>query len=112
MATIEYYEIGKRIRAYRKSLGVSQEQLAELVGISVTHMSHIETANTKLSLPVLVCIAESLHVSMEALVHGACSQELTTALDELASILDDCTDREIKIIIEAARGVKAALKRY
>ena len=51
---MDYYEIGQRIRKNRRALGLSQEELAEKIGISSTHMSHIETGNTKLSLPVLV----------------------------------------------------------
>ena len=49
---MDYYAIGQRIRYYRKTQGLSQEQLAEKVDISTTHMSHIETGNTKLSLQV------------------------------------------------------------
>ena len=40
---MRYFEIGQRIRRYRKACGLSQEALAGRVGISVTHMSHIET---------------------------------------------------------------------
>lgn len=47
---MDYYQLGQQIRKYRKVHGMSQEQLAEKIGISVTHMSHIETGNTKLSL--------------------------------------------------------------
>ena len=54
---ISYYEIGQRVRKFRKAYGLSQEELAEKVGISTTHMSHIETGNTKLSLQVLVDLA-------------------------------------------------------
>ncbi|HCB65956.1 MAG TPA: XRE family transcriptional regulator, partial [Ruminococcaceae bacterium] len=39
---MDYYQIGQRIRKYRKAQGISQEQLAERVGVLVTHMSHIE----------------------------------------------------------------------
>lgn len=39
---MKYYEIGQRIRRYRKACGLSQEALAEKAGISATHMSHIE----------------------------------------------------------------------
>ena len=46
---MKYFDIGQRIRRYRKACGLSQEALAQKVGISVTHMSHIETGNTKLS---------------------------------------------------------------
>ncbi|MFR8230101.1 MAG: helix-turn-helix domain-containing protein [Anaeromassilibacillus sp.] len=38
--------MGQRIRKYRKAQGLSQEQLAEQIGISATHMGHIETGNT------------------------------------------------------------------
>lgn len=48
---MDYYEIGQRIRKMRKAHEFSQEELAEKIGISTTHMSHIETGNTKLSLP-------------------------------------------------------------
>ena len=65
---MNYYEIGQRIRKFRKAQGLSQERLAELVDISTTHMSHIETGNTKLSLPVLVDIAQVLHASTDELL--------------------------------------------
>ena len=65
---MDYYEIGQRIRRIRKAKGISQEVLAEKVGISTTHMSHIETANTKLSLQVFISIAETLEVSTESLL--------------------------------------------
>ena len=47
---MDYYKIGQKIRKIRKAHGLSQEELAEKVNISTTHMSHIETGNTKLSL--------------------------------------------------------------
>ena len=57
---MNYYEIGQRIRKSRKALDLSQEELAEKVGISATHMSHIETGNTKLSLEVFAKLVEAL----------------------------------------------------
>ena len=68
---MRYFEIGQRIRRYRKACGLSQEALAGRVGISVTHMSHIETGNTKLSLPVLAKIADELSVGTDALLSDA-----------------------------------------
>lgn len=68
---MDYYKIGQRIRKYRKAQSLSQEQLAEMTGISVTHMSHIETGNTKLSLPVLVNLAEILGVQTDEFERAA-----------------------------------------
>ena len=42
---MDYQKIGENIRKYRKMNGLSQEQLAEKINISVTHMSHIENGS-------------------------------------------------------------------
>lgn len=47
---INYKDIGIRIKQERINQNITQEKLAEITGISVTHMSNIENANTKLSL--------------------------------------------------------------
>ena len=65
---MDYSAIGKHIRAERKRLGLSQEELAEMVNISAVHMSHIETGYTKLSLPVLVDLACALGVRTDDLI--------------------------------------------
>ena len=75
---MDYYMIGQKIRKFRKGCGLSQEQLAEKVGISTTHLSHIETGNTKLSLPVFVDIAEALSVQTDELLYDTPSINLST----------------------------------
>lgn len=109
MENLDYYEIGQRIRSARKAAGFSQEQLAELVDISVTHMSHIETGNTKLSLPVLAALSCTLRVSIDTLLYGEPPEVQTDALRELAGLLRDCTDQELAILRNVIRAVKAAL---
>ncbi len=100
---MDYYEIGQKIRKYRKEKGWSQEQLAEMVNISVTHMSHIETANTKLSLPVLVDIATVLQVQTDELLSYHKPQGATALL---MNIVADCTPAQIDMIVELAKTVK------
>lgn len=39
---MDYNAIGKRIRAQRLQLNLSQEELAEMVGISAVHMSPLK----------------------------------------------------------------------
>jgi transcriptional regulator with XRE-family HTH domain len=105
---MDYYEIGQRIRKFRKARSLSQEQLAEKTGVSVTHMSHIETGNTKLSLPVLVSIAEALGVKTDDLLYER-SIGRSDALGELASVLEGCTAEQARIISDIAKAAKAAL---
>lgn len=88
---MDYYAIGQKIRKIRKAQGFSQETLAEQAGISVTHMSHIETGNTKLSLPVLVDLAKILDVRTDDLLYDGVSAERSSTIDEIIQILDTCT---------------------
>lgn len=58
----KYKSLGLNIAYYRKSAGLSQMELAELVGVSRTHMSRIETAGCAVSLDVIFDIADALNV--------------------------------------------------
>ena len=108
---MDYYKIGQQIRKCRKAHGLSQEALAEQVGISVTHMSHIETGNTKLSLPVLVDIARVLEVPTDDLL---CQTPPPRRLsqDALAEILETCTTQQIRIITDIVRATKITLEKH
>lgn len=54
--------LGLNIAYYRKEKGLSQSQLAELVNVSRTHMSRIETADCAVSLDVVFDICDALNV--------------------------------------------------
>ena len=56
----KYKFLGLNIAYYRKEKGLSQSQLAELVNISRTHMSRIETADCAVSLDVVFDICDAL----------------------------------------------------
>lgn len=56
----KYKLLGLNITYYRKGKGLSQSQLAELVNISRTHMSRIETADCAVSLDVVFDICDAL----------------------------------------------------
>lgn len=59
----KYRQLGLNIAYYRKQNGLSQLQLAELVDISRTHMSRIETADCAVSLDVVFDICDVLHIT-------------------------------------------------
>ena len=59
----KYRQLGLNIAYYRKPRSLSQTKLADLVNISSTHMSSIETADCAVSLDVVFDICDALHVS-------------------------------------------------
>lgn len=64
---MKYKQLGLNVAYYRKMNGFSQNQLAEKINVSRTHMSRIETADCAVSLDVLFEICESLQISPELL---------------------------------------------
>lgn len=58
----KYKYLGLNIAYYRKEKGLSQSTLAEMVNISRTHMSRIETADCAVSLDVVFDICDALCV--------------------------------------------------
>lgn len=70
--TEKYIEIGYNVAYYRKHKGMTQEQLAERVGISRQHLGAIEAPNIcrPISLHLLFNIAEVLEIEpYKLLVH-------------------------------------------
>lgn len=65
-----YKIIGQNIAKYRKEKGLSQEELANGVGISYSYIIQIEAPNVikKMSLEVLFDIAEYLKIDIKDLL--------------------------------------------
>ena len=58
---LDYKSIGKRIKTARVQMDVTQEKLAEMVNLSTSHLSNIETGTTRVSLPTIVNLANGLY---------------------------------------------------
>ena len=109
---MDYAAIGKRIRAHRKRLNLSQEALAEMVNISTVHMSHIETGYTKLSLPVLVDLACALGVRTDDLIFDRDALGKTELLEEITLELQDCSNAQLLALRQILSSSKDAISKY
>ena len=63
--TVQYRQIGLKIAYYRKLRGLTQEELAEQVGLTPAYIGHLEAPNISkaLSLDTLFDIAAVLDVA-------------------------------------------------
>ena len=55
--------LGNTIRQARIDNKYTQEELAEKIGITATHLKHIESEHRKPSIEVLFSLASELHIS-------------------------------------------------
>lgn len=62
-----YKLLGENIKHYRKVKGLTQQELADKLGISLDFMGKIEVAFSKPSLDTLIKIAEGLNISVSDL---------------------------------------------
>lgn len=108
---VDYKKIGKRIRAERKKLSLTQEQLAEKADMNASHLSHIETGQTKLSLPTIVMIANALNISVDELLCGSLKQFNHVYYNQIAEELADCDEDELQAILEIVHTSKTVIRK-
>lgn len=69
--TIDYKDLGKRVRELRRQASLTQEELAEQVGISTSFMGHVERGSRVASLETLVALCNALHVTPQYLLSAS-----------------------------------------
>lgn len=107
---VDYTAIGIRIRRLRKSQGLTQQALAEKSGQEPSNISHIERGATKLSLPTLVNLANALGTTVDAILCDSLQEARDPYHREVAALLEDCTQRELRIITSTVRALKESLR--
>lgn len=85
---------GSNLHTYRKSCGLSQEQLAEKLNISIKHLSTLETGKVFASADLIERIAYELKVSVSALFYTPDEKSYDgTDISKIDTILEE----ELKI---------------
>lgn len=107
---VDYKALGKRIKIARINEGITQEAVSEKIDITPSHMSNIETAKTKVSLPVLINIANALSVTVDELL---CDNVLNSKIifeGEAKEIFNDCDEYEVRMLVNILKYMKEAIR--
>ena len=101
---IDRLALGAAIRAARLKKNITQEELAEILGISPTHEKHIESGHRLPSVEVLFSIAQALDLSLDNVVFP--EQEAGEGrTKEMQIMLTQCTERELSVLLDVARSL-------
>ena len=105
MSTAE--DIGTRIRTTRHERGITQDELADRVGVSRSAVAQWETGRTGQVTGNLARIAAVLEVNVEYLVHGNDKRAMAEARqgDELAllRLYRECDPEDRQMLLRTAR---------
>lgn len=74
------YEIGLRLKQARRDNSLTQEKISELLGISQKHYSEAERGITGLSVKHLIKISDILSVSLDYLLKGSISENMSKSV--------------------------------
>ena len=92
--------MGDRIREARKYKGLTQEQLAESLDVSVESVSHIERGSRLPSMQVFIKLIEVLNVSADYLLRDSISTGKLFGENALGSKVEKLSPKE-RVALEA-----------
>ena len=99
--------IGNRIFTLRTNAKLSQEKLAEKLGVSHRHLGDLERGSSNGSVKILIDIAEYFHVSMDYLLLGR-DPSRDQFQNELQAAIDHLETDQRSFIITSTRNAPAS----
>lgn len=103
---------GIRIKHFRNLKQLSQEQLAERIGVSQEYLARIETGKKVPSLELFVSIANTLETSSDHLLADSLIVLRSDDEKEYYEIFSDCSIDERAMLLRMLKFFKALLSEY
>ena len=93
---IDFNELGTRIKKRRRELGLKQNELSEMMGISNNYLSNIENGHSIPSLEVFSDICIKLKITPDLLLLGVI--RVDNIPENIKDNLKLCTKEELQLI--------------
>lgn len=107
---IDKTKIGKKIQLTRNDMNITQEKLAEIVGISTNYLSKIERGLNSPSAENFLKIVQALKLSMEDF--GVISHaDINIHKEELLQIIYNCDNQGIEALLPIVKTVIEGFKK-
>lgn len=102
---VDYNIIGERIKHARKARHMTQEELAEKLGVSIAFLSRIERGSSQINLKRLSQLCGILGTTEGEILNGVSSTSSSYLNTELSDILKNCSSEQLKLIYEIAKVI-------
>lgn len=109
---VDKRKLGKQIKMVRTSKRMTQEELAEMIDVSPTFISLVETGTKALSLSKAIELADVLKVSMDVLFQDNRLQQEESDIAEAAFLLQGCNSYEKEVIVDTIFALKTAMREH
>ena len=102
---VDYNVIGERIKIARKTKKITQQDLAEQMGVSIAFLSRIERGSSHVNLKRLSQICSLLGVTEGEILNGSSSGSSDYLSSEFSKLLDSCSAEQQKLIYDIAKVI-------
>jgi len=75
-------KFAENLKKYRTAKGISQEEMAKLIGVHSTHLSRYERGLSSPSIEVVTKISEVLEVAVDTLIFGDHSEQSEQSIED------------------------------
>ncbi len=99
---LDYKLMGNRLKEVRMQKGLTQENLAEALNVSIAYVCRIETGKTRLNLKRLNQICGILDIPESYVLNGAADNTSSYLNLEFSNILNDCSARDKELLYKIA----------
>ena len=94
-----FNSLGECIKSARVKSGFSQEQLAETLDITPTHVKHIESGHRKPSIEILFKIALILNMSVDNVIFKKTENDKDRKIiNDINNMLTKCNTKELNVV--------------
>lgn len=105
---MDWTSIGFRIRKQREYMGLTREQLAELIEVTPKFCSDIELGAKGISVPTLCKLSNALKISTDYILFGeskkACTKQIELMLENCSSVEYEYAEKLLKVFFSAMQS--------
>lgn len=109
---IDYAKIGERIKAIRLKKGISQQKLADRIGVTQSAVSHLEIGMRGLHLEPIIQIANAFEISVDELLGSSVKISIDKYDSMAKEMLDDCSKQEREFLLKGIKHIKGDFREY
>ncbi|MPN48883.1 hypothetical protein SDC9_196495 [bioreactor metagenome] len=95
--------LGRRIREERLNIGLTQEKLAEEVGLSPAYIGQVERGERNLTLEKLIDVVNRLGVTLDYILSDSVKGEDDSLYKSWRQLMDGKSDREKQLAVNMAK---------
>lgn len=106
MKSIDFSRISRKLKELRISKNLTQEYVANMADVNVSHISNIENNRVKISLPTLVNVCNALDTTVDYILADEYKNPSSVIEQEILREVHSCTAETQEQILKIIRALK------